>query len=472
MTRIAESPPKRTLKAYIRSTFLFLLKRTNIMLAMLVLNSLSSFVAISFFHNLNHTQVKQVSRENPKQCLPASMPKPLQSSIKFCQDLIWVEPKLCSGGAVCLPQPDADEDIQSFKNNRNQMKNEFRLFVHYVYHESGSESLAEKQNKRVNLEIFLQEAVINAPSSVEFHFTNTGYLPQADEYFKSLGTSEGLHRDQIFPTDKHNLHLRSGEPSSTDLCQHGRWLSTANVTTGPANFVLFLNDGVRGPFVTELYKEKAYNEPSINNSGVPRWFLPFLAKFNNNQDLTMVGPTLSTEITAHVQSYAISLRLVSPTFLMSIAQHLVDTCNMTKLEAIQEGEIGLSVSILKRGFSIGSFFPNTNNISVWHEMCRSMKSWAKSHILACAKMEENEVSSKLSTYSLDVQSRILAFGGANPTFFFEGPASSVVFAKYGGEVLRENLIPVELHRDVLAFTRKVLGNHTWEPLSNAGRNTV
>jgi len=432
------------------------------LLLLIVVGNFLSLVALYAFQNSNLIQIQPVSKPNPIPCL-STIPEHLRSSFQVCERLGWKEPesqKLSLGKGTSPAQPNADADIQSLIDGMDQIENRFHLVVHYVYHESGSETVAAKQNKRVNLEFFLQEAVLKAPSSVEFHFSCTGYVPSAKEYFEMLGSSQVLHRDLIFPTGNKNVHLSFGPSSTTDLCQHGRWLGTTNLTMGPGSYLLFINDGVRGPFVTNQYAKKVLQHSFITEKGIPEWFLPFLAKFSNNNDLAMVGPALSSEISTHLQSYAIALRLISESFIAQISQPLLKACDMEKLDAISEGEIGLSKSILKQGFSLASFFPNTLNITVWDDMCMSlgrwMNGWANSNLHACFEKEENIISK--------VHDPKLLGRPKNPTFFFSGPASHVVFAKYGGEVLRENMIPLQLQMDVLVSTRKVLGNHTWEPL--------
>jgi len=212
--------------------------------------------------------------------------------------------------------------------------------------------------------------------------------------------------------------------------------------------------------MTNPYVDSFLENPFLHSAGVPRWFLPFLAKFNKNKKLAMVGPLLSSEISSHLQSHTISLRPISEHFFGNVSQLLLKTCDMPKHEAILEGEVGLSRSTLQQGLSIASFFPDTNNITVWDDMCMCLGSWVNSHLPACYDVKEENPASELSnTTPLESLGKT-----KNPTFWFRGPASHVVFAKYGGEVLRLGLLPQQLHDDILIYTRTVLANDTWEPL--------
>ncbi|CAB9519855.1 expressed unknown protein [Seminavis robusta] len=396
--------------------------------------------------------------------------------------LDWQEPLddlVCSMNATCrsLPNAKAHNDMQQSRALLQQNGDTFQLLVHYVFATAGTEFPGEVQNKRLNLEFFIQEAVFKSPLSVQFYFTVSGHLPSPDVYFHSIGAAKHRYRDYVIPGHFPNVHISFREQSSTDLCQHGRWLDSANLTIGPTSFVLFLNDGVRGPFVSGDYAHKvsqsSFRSASVYSGSaaaaeVPVWFLPFLGKFAANQATTLVGPILSAEAGAHVQSYAMTMRLRSNSLVRTVSDILQRTCDLPKLLAVIEGEMAVSKLMLRNGWSLGSLYPSTNNVTAWHDVCAA---FGQSISLpynppTCTPSRPDKMS--MIAGSRECRSHVsigyeALYRKQNPTLLFEGHPSSLVFTKFGGEVLRTRVLPTNLLKNVEELTREMLGNRTWTP---------
>ena len=409
-----------------------------------------------------------------KSCpLSANITPPLQQTYRFCNSLDWEEPlnqRLCTTNGACHVMPSVDNDLLHAKSFLDRYNHDFNLTVHYVFHEAGNENPGEIQNKRVNLEFFIQEALFKSPSSVQFYITYTGNLPSPDDYFASLGASPTLYRDSVIPSNMNNVHLIQRPAASSDLCQHGRWLASANLSTGLSNFVLLLNDGVRGPIVTSKYihhvKETSSSSSFMEDAGVPVWFLPFLSKFSNNEHLTLLGPLMSSEIGVHVQSYAMALRLQSTELVKKVYHVLLRTCDMPKPLAVLEGELELSRLVLRKGLSLGAFFPASTNITAWHDVCAGWGGRMELSPPACtASVEESSIMALSSGCHSRLSIGFELFNRKqNPTMLFPGPVSSIVFTKFGGAVMRTQALPASLLHEVQTWTRRVLRNQTWIPL--------
>lgn len=138
-----------------------------------------------------------------------------------------------------------------------------QLLVSYVYYETDQQSSCERLNKRVNLAMFLKFAVATSPQNVEFHFTFPGLRPSVQEFLKSLGVSAnteiGKHVVNFFreasPGVQVRLHNTSIAHPAADLCHHYHLIKTRLDNGAVFDFVLTVNDGVRGPFVDDKIAE-------------------------------------------------------------------------------------------------------------------------------------------------------------------------------------------------------------------------
>jgi len=105
-------------------------------------------------------------------------------------------------------------------------------------------------------------------------------------------------------------------------------------------YFICLNCGSRGP----------YNFPSTDS--LPNWIKLFVAKLGN--DVIAVGPTISCEISPHIQTYAIAFNRIGARFAAELWYHNSSMTEETKGTIVMNSEIGLSSKILSEGYNIAS----------------------------------------------------------------------------------------------------------------------
>ena len=226
------------------------------------------------------------------------------------------------------------------------------LLVKYHYHETEKTEPCEVLNKRLNLHLFIQNTVLkdSASSGVDYLFSVSGELPDVGSFARSLGVSN-LHPSQkysIFPQLANVRVFSFGNPDAPipDLCFHYSSLTNIGLHLR-YDYIFFLNDGARGPFIKQRAKDSTTN--------LPLWFHPFLEKFAASPKAVLVGTTLSCEISPHIQSWGFAL---DTSFSQHFFPALERACfpGITKSQAI-DVEVSLSSVALSLGFSISGLYP-------------------------------------------------------------------------------------------------------------------
>ena len=139
----------------------------------------------------------------------------------------------------------------------------FRALVSYVYFESNSQDSCEVFNKRQNLAFFIHEAVLYSPPNIQFVFSFPEKLPSATSLIDSLGISirseTALLFYKVITGEVRNVRIihPSSSQKAPDLCHH--W-SVLKGQTSFFNHFVVLNDGVRGPFISDGL-QKVSSEP-------------------------------------------------------------------------------------------------------------------------------------------------------------------------------------------------------------------
>ena len=138
---------------------------------------------------------------------------------------------------------------------RTREKGSFRLLVSFVFFETVGMSACEVSNKRSNFVTFLLSAVINSPPNVHFVFTFPGLHPESSSILDSAGllpeSDSGKAISEVLSGEMPNVELlgASIEHPAADLCHHYTVIHNKRCHQGNGfDYVLVLNDGVRGPF--------------------------------------------------------------------------------------------------------------------------------------------------------------------------------------------------------------------------------
>ena len=133
-------------------------------------------------------------------------------------------------------------------------KGSLRLLVSYVFFETDLMSACEVSNKRNNLATFLLSAVSTSPPDVHFVFTFPGRKPDYSDVLHSTGlppgSDSGKAITKLLSNSSKNVELISASVNhpAPDLCHHHAAINEKRRRGHAFDYVLVLNDGVRGPF--------------------------------------------------------------------------------------------------------------------------------------------------------------------------------------------------------------------------------
>lgn len=130
-----------------------------------------------------------------------------------------------------------------------------RLLVSYVFFETGGMKACEVSNKRINLATFLISAVSSSTSDVHYVFTFPARKPRPSDILDSAGISPEsdpgkVIADALTSSGMQNIELldASVKHPAADLCHHHAVILEKKRKGQTFDYVLVLNDGVRGPF--------------------------------------------------------------------------------------------------------------------------------------------------------------------------------------------------------------------------------
>ncbi|KAJ1461847.1 hypothetical protein M885DRAFT_506999 [Pelagophyceae sp. CCMP2097] len=231
------------------------------------------------------------------------------------------------------------------------------ILVHYHYFEDEETPAWQVINKRTNLLFFLRFAARDAPRSVKVVLTVGGTgLPTADAFFQSVGYPQDLHEQwgrDLLPPD---VVLRAAATATADLCPRAAVLRefVLGVSTRP-DYVLFLNDGVRGPFEPALGTvARRGRDAAAAKLGLPTWAARFVSALRASPEARVIGAVGSCEFDVHVQSWAM---MIDARLAAKFAANYAATCEMDKKNAIYYGEIGACVMTLRANHTILSIWP-------------------------------------------------------------------------------------------------------------------
>jgi hypothetical protein len=198
-----------------------------------------------------------------------------------------------------------------------KMSNEsFKVLVIYVFANTHSLSLA-------NLQYFIRVAVMKS--------TNVNYYIILQQFNNLTSIKSSL------PSLPSYAHYIEHENKCFDLGTIGWFLSNGTINKDQYKYFIFLNSSVRGPYLVSYYQLK-------------EWYSVFTNRLNNY--IKLVGPTISCQVSPHVQSYFWATDQQGLSTLLKNGK--IFTCHETQVNAIYNGEIPASRVLFDAGFSIDS----------------------------------------------------------------------------------------------------------------------
>ena len=142
-----------------------------------------------------------------------------------------------------------------------------------------------------------------------------------------------------------NVHYQRVDAEATDLCHRATAFDTFRRLGTLASHFLFLNDGVRGPFVASTVQPSVPYPGRGPAAAAASWLHPFDQAFRTDRRVRAVGPSASCEEDLHLQSWAVAID--------ARVQHVFErryraTCGkVAKRDAILGAEVGSITEMLE-----------------------------------------------------------------------------------------------------------------------------
>lgn len=221
-----------------------------------------------------------------------------------------------------------DSELQQYERDRVKVENRNLVIFHVGDLGQFSNSLDIAMN---NLKIFLGAVELHSRTAAHKAFYLFNVI---DDYNPLLS---------LIPTSKPNVGLLKWTMANSDLDVHLRTLKILgrNITDRFGS-VIFTNQGVRGPLIKRKNGE---------------WLGEFQNLLHSN-NVGLVGPTLSCEVSPHVQTYMFALQTkLVPEILSQMRQNMTTQFSSWP-ELIAALEVGLTGVVLRAGYNVSSFLYN------------------------------------------------------------------------------------------------------------------
>ena len=257
------------------------------------------------------------------------------------------------------------------------------------------------QTCRENVDIFISRAVVSS-NNVEYVFLLAGDTPKTRK-LKDVSLLK-------------NVKVLNVKNDGVDILSHLKFLKT--IKDAHFDFFILLNCGARGPYFID---NKINNVlPSIS------WISQFTSKLKD--DIALVGPTISLEISPHVQSYALAFTKNSSQIIIDYWNQFEDKIppighdynSEERMKNIAKLEVSLSQHIINSGLNIASFDTRYEKINFKQNGMHN-------------SINNNE--NNLNPTRCDIHSKnSIGCDGLEPC--------EVLFVKYGGEIIQNNAVPI------------------------------
>ncbi|CAF3141264.1 unnamed protein product [Rotaria sp. Silwood2] len=231
------------------------------------------------------------------------------------------------------------------------------LFIIYSYFFKSSSSSSSinnsmqiKQSSRVLISIDVERVLViyvwadtdvQAVGNLQF-FIRYGVHPSqpADYYFILQQVNNKTVNESRLPILPSNAHYIQHINECYDFGTIGWFLSQNITNTTLYKYFIFMNSSVRGPFFATYF-----------DSDAVWWFTIFTKRLND--DIKLVGCTISCAHSPHVQSYLLVTDQIGFAILID-KKNKVFNCKNGYNDAIVNGEIATSQLILHANYQIAS----------------------------------------------------------------------------------------------------------------------
>ena len=155
--------------------------------------------------------------------------------------------------------------------------------------------------------------------------------------FNVVGESHPLQ--SLVPNHLDNVGLMQWNATDSDLATHLQTVEMLSTEiTSKFEAVLFVNHGVRGPLVRRKNGE---------------WIEDFVQPLRSN-NVAMLGPTLSCEVSPHVQTHMFALRTSLLPFVQAKMKEKLEAKYKSWKDLIASLEVGLTGLIMSAGYNVSS----------------------------------------------------------------------------------------------------------------------
>lgn len=212
---------------------------------------------------------------------------------------------------------------------------------------------AEVPIKQRSLVVFHIGDMARPTDSLDIMMNNVNIFINAVELHSQSATNKAFYLFNVvdnynpiinkIPLNKPNVGMLKWTTASSDLDAHLRTMRILGRNiTDRFNDIICANQGVRGPLLKRKNGE---------------WLNEFKNLLNAN-NVGMVGPTMSCEVSPHIQTHMFALRTaLIPTIMTQMRQNITSHFK-SWTEVIAALEVGMTGVVMRAGYNVSSFLYN------------------------------------------------------------------------------------------------------------------
>ena len=271
-------------------------------------------------------------------------------------------------------------------NDTQASRAQASVVVSYALHSPRKATSSFSTQCTRNLRYFLKHGVLSVQHGVHFVFNLVGDTPK----FLALAQLE---------SNQSNVEIKRHENMVIDLFVQGDVIREFLGATKRTEHFICLNCGARGPYF-----------PASSDAPPSVWTTAFTSRMNER--VKAVGSSISCEQARHIQTFAVAFHRDGAKLASDLWTSTLHGRNENKSVLVDNYEVGLGAKFTAYGYSLAS---------LGHDCDSTIdKQMAHNPLLCLTNQTARQV-------------RSIGCKGVEPC--------EVVFVKFGGEVLRSNLMP-------------------------------
>ncbi|CAF3821383.1 unnamed protein product [Rotaria sordida] len=214
-------------------------------------------------------------------------------------------------------------------------------FNNFMQIKPSSHRLKSTHTGRILVIYIWADTDVQAVGNLEFFIRYGIHSSQpADYYFILQKVNKKPVNESRLPSLPSNAHYIQHENECFDFGTVGWFLSSKIVDITLYKYFIFMNASIRGPFFAAYFDHE-----------LMWWFTVFIQRLND--EVKLVGSTLSCQIKPHIQSYLLVTDEIGLSILTD-EKSGVFNCKKDYNDAVVNGEIGASQLILLANYQIAS----------------------------------------------------------------------------------------------------------------------